>query len=238
MDKRNITYTNSKYTREEAIAEAQKHQDADDFIRGTYGNKKPDGSWSGCSVGCMGKEGRHHAYIEFFNIDQRIAFLSDKFFENLPEDQYKTMTLDLFQSIPEKVDSTLVYYRFMHWLLVDPNEGVILHAVNKSIVQNVADLYQRAIDGDFPSSKEWRYATAAADAATYAASAAAAYAAAAAANAAAYAVSAAAAYAAADAAAYAASAAYAYARQSHFIKMRDKLFQLFRDAPIVHLEHL
>lgn len=253
------TFTNTEFTKQQAVDLAKAHQEADAFTQKTYGQyNESTGMWNGCSVGCMAKGNNHSGYESKFGIDKRIAYLSDRIFENLKQGEHKNFTLDLFESIPENIDSTKVYYQFMHWLLVDSEFGVIQFSKNKSVVENVANLYQRAIVGDYPTRDDWSKARKKAYAETYAAYAAKAYAAAGyaaadyadAADAAGYAAAdataaaadydaadyddyAAAAYAAGYAAAdaaYAAAAAYVYDRTKHYRIMRDKLIQLFRDA--------
>ena len=63
--------------------------------------------------------------------------------------------------------------KFLHWLLVDEEHGVIKFAENKKVIQDVADLYLRKINGEQVTKEEWQKADAtAADAAAAAAAAA------------------------------------------------------------------
>ena len=235
-------FINSKYTKAEAVALAKLHREQDSYIKGTYGQNTPNG-WKGCSVGCMAK-GKHSDYPELFGIDTRIAYLSDKFFENLPAPEYKDWTVKLFESVKEGVDTTKVWYRFNHWLLLDEEHGVIRFNKDPSI-STIGNLLLKVAEGENVTIDQWlsarknAYTAAAAAYAAYAAAYAAAYDAAAYAaaayDAAAYAAAAAdTAYAAAAAAAYAAAyaadtaAAYAadtaaYARIKHYQVMVDKL---------------
>jgi len=95
-----------------------------------------------------------------------------------------------------------VRHQFMHWMLVDPADGVIRFAGDgeRAVIEAVASLHLRASNGEKVPRKEW------AAAASAVAAAAASYA-----YAASYASAAADANAYADAAAYAAYAAYAAA---------------------------
>lgn len=52
-------------------------------------------------------------------------------------------------------DVSLVVSKFMHWLLVDAEHGVIKFSKNKPILQVVADLYKRKIDGENVGINEW-----------------------------------------------------------------------------------
>jgi hypothetical protein len=231
-----LAFQNTTHTKESAVALAKLHRTQDDYIRGTYGKKTKDGGWKGCSVGCMAK-GNHKDYPELFGIDARIAYLSDEFFEKI--EAYKDWTVDLFESVKDGSDTTIAYYKFMRWMIMDEEYGLVKISKHQSIV-DVGYLYLRASKGEVITAKEWRQAANAANAAAnaayataYAANAAnaAAYAAYAAnaANAAANAANAAnaaanAAYAAYAAnAAYAAYAAYADMRKKHYEIMTKKL---------------
>jgi hypothetical protein len=132
-------------------------------------------------------------------------------------------------AIPVGADLSLVTTRFLHWLLVDPVDGVVRFAEGggKVAIEQVAGLLLRQIEGGTVKVVEWHDAADAAEAAAnaaYAADAADAYAAEAAAyaaEAAAYAARAAA-YA-THAAAYAARAA-AYATHAAAYAARDAAY--------------
>jgi hypothetical protein len=197
-----LAFTNTTHTKESAVALATWHFEQDNYLRQTYGKSTPEG-WKACSVGCMSKGENHKDYPMLFGIDTRIAYLSDRFFENLED--YKTWTVRLFSSIKEGSDTTNAYHRFMHWMLMDSEHGVVRINDTKEI-RTVGKLFERAAAGDVPTVTEWREAAYAANNAAYAA---------------AYAANNAA-YAAADAANAAANAAYA-TNKEHYKIMADKL---------------
>lgn len=60
--------------------------------------------------------------------------------------------------------SPLATHRFMHWLLADPEHGVIRFATDaeRPAIEAVAALHVRAINGDVVLDKEWAAARAAA----------------------------------------------------------------------------
>ena len=126
--------------------------------------------------------------------------------------------------------------KFLHWLLVDPNDGVIKFAKNDNVrkaIQAVADLFEKEMAGKLVTPEQWEVVRLAAAASAASASSAAAFAASAAsasASSAAASASSAAAYAYADAAAaYAAAAA---ARKKAFIRQAEKLLELMAAAPV------
>ena len=124
------------------------------------------------------------------------------------------------EAAPVGADLSKVGDKFLHWLLIDPQDGVIKYAKTdrtKKAIQDVADLYVKKIAGEVVEADEWKKARTAADAADAAYAAYAAYAADAAS---AYAADAASAYAADAASAYAADAASAYAADAAYAAER------------------
>jgi hypothetical protein len=106
-----LAFTNCEHTKKSAIALAQYHFDADAYIKGSYGEGEGT-DFRGCSVGCMAS-GNHKDYVRLFNIDPRIAYVSDVIFEGLPNGEHKDWTLQLFKAIPEGADTIKIYAQFM-----------------------------------------------------------------------------------------------------------------------------
>jgi hypothetical protein len=146
-----LAFQNTTHTKESAVALAKLHREQDDYTRGTYGEKTKDGGWKGCSVGCMAK-GKHEDYPELFGIDVRIAHISDVIFEHVED--YKNWTVDLFESVKDGSDTTIAYYKFMHWLLSDLNSKVIDLKTNEEVA-TVANLFLRASEGETTTKSDW-----------------------------------------------------------------------------------
>ena len=220
-----LAYTNTIHTKESAVALAQKHQDMDNFIQGSYllDNGK------GCSVGCMVGKYReehglnwHESTEPLFGIPRMLSRIQDRIFEGLPLEDAKKWTVRFISAVPEGKDLSNVIPKLMYWLMTDP-EGIRKHARPDGLngIELVASLYKRKLDGDTIADQEWldarkvcraAYAAADADSAAYAA----AYAAYAAAD--------------ADSAAYAAAyAAYAAARKQFYIRIADKLINILEN---------
>jgi len=209
------------------LQRVQEHRKADELVQG-YGYWQ-DGK--GCAVGCTIHSGDHKAYETELGIPRRIAYLEDRLFEALPQKNAREWPEKFLAAIPVGADLSGVVDQFLHWLLVDPLDGVIRFAKTdrtKKAVQDVADLYAKKIAGETVTREQWELVrkaaaadAAAADAAAYAAAAAAAYAAAAAA----------AAY--ADAAADA--DADADARTKARVRQSEKLLELLAAAPVIEV---
>ena len=241
-----LAYHSDENLKKSVLSQMAAHRKADTLIQ-RYGYWK-DGK--GCAVGCLIHSNNHAEYETRFGIPIYLARLEDGIFERLPVKEAKEWPERFLNAITVGVDLSMVFYKFMHWILVDAQDGVLQYAnterTKKSIIK-IASLYKQYIDGeislaDFRAAAAAAYAAAAAAAdaaAAYAAAAAAADAAYAAATAAAAAYAAdaaayAAAYAAAAAAAAAADAAAAYAwkakKQVITIKQADKLIELIKAA--------
>jgi hypothetical protein len=237
-----IAFHGDPKIKDEYLARVRQHRAADELVKGQYWE-----NGKGCAVGCTIHSSEHENYETELGIPQALARLEDSIFEGLPNERAMSWPEQFLAAIQVGADLTMVSSRFLRWLLVDPRSGVVRFASarGKAAIEQVAELFQRQIEGGTVVAAEWHDAADAAHAAADAAeadaydseaAADAAYAGYAAANAAyadAYAAADAAhaAEAAADAAyaaaeADAADAAYAAAR----IRQAEKLLELLRDA--------
>jgi hypothetical protein len=241
-------FNNDPVLRRDLLEEIKKHQDMDLLIQGSY---EQDGKY--CAVGCAiqslnvkrNKDYAHNDHIALakeLNIDPALFYLQDKIFENLKKEDAFKFPYQFTESIKSGADTSLVTPKFIVYLLIDEKHGVYQYAdeQGKKVITQIAELYQRKINGEYIDIGQFTDAArAAADAAADAAARAAADAARAAADAAARAAADAAAYAAyaaadaaraaADAAARAAADAAAYAAYAEtWISHRDKLLELLK----------
>jgi len=88
-------------------------------------------------------------------ISRILARIEDGIFEGLPNERAKEFPLQFLNAINVGADLSMVFPKFMHWLLVDSAHGIIKFAKNKEAIQTVADLYQRKIDGENINLNEW-----------------------------------------------------------------------------------
>src|SRR6185437_5683477 len=153
------------------LARVAAHRAADEIIHGTYWE---DGR--GCAVGCCVHTNDHSAYERELGIPRAIARLEDSLFERLTNRAALDFPGRFLDAIPVGADLSLVVPRFLHWLLVDPEEGVIRFAEGsgRNAAQDVAALLARKIAGEIVRADEWHGARSAASvadaAAVYAAS--------------------------------------------------------------------
>ena len=241
-----LAFHNDPTIKDKYVARAEWHQAMDHLQQGVY-YQNNNGQIRACAVGCTLEERYdelgHRAYETDLGIPMILARLQDRIFEGLSVKDSKSFPADFLRAIPVGKDLSLVWKKFMVWLLNDPSDGVIQYAKNektRKAISDVADLLEKSLTEKITSEQFWQVSGAADAAAAYAAAAAAADAAAADAAAAAYAAAyAAAAYAAAAdaaaaayaAAAAAAAAAYAAAaaRKNKYKVMADKLVALLAE---------
>lgn len=156
------------------LARVREHRAADQLVKGLYWR---DGK--GCAVGCTIHSDKHSDYERLLGIPEALAMLEDSIFEGLPNELAMTWPDRFLDSIQVGADLTLVASRFLHWLLVDPVDGVVKYAdvKTKPAIVAVGNLYARRLGGDEPTTGEWlaayahasAYAAKAAHAAYYAA---------------------------------------------------------------------
>jgi hypothetical protein len=229
-----LAYHGKQEIKDKYLARVRDHREADELIKGAYGEWK-NGNGKGCAVGCTIHGRNHAAYETEMGIPQAIARLEDGIFEGLPEDESQQWPERFLSAITPGADLSLVADKFLHWLLVDPVDGVVKFAKTdkqRAAISRVGELYANKLAGIKVSLSDWQEARRDAYAYAYAADAAAA----AAADAAADADADADAYAyasAADAAAYADAADAAdAARLKARIIQSNKLVELLQNAPV------
>lgn len=159
-----LAFVNGLETKEQALARAAAHREADNYVQGTFDT----GDGKGCSVGCMMQpfrdpddpdESWHRTEERAWNVPRIIARLQDRIFEGLPLAESRAWTERYIAAVPVGADLGLVAARFMHWLMTDP-EGVRRHAREDGhqAIERVAALYERLIGGDTVTDKEWEEA--------------------------------------------------------------------------------
>ncbi len=156
--------------KEKYLARVKAHRKADQIVQGHYWDRE-----RGCAVGCTIHGSNHEAYETKLGIPIQLAYLQDMIFEELPNKEAKDFPVDFLESIPVGEDLKPVLHRFLYWLLVDPEDGVIQYAQDeeeeqvKEAILSVADLYSRVMKGQEVTNEQWSAARGAAWAAREAA---------------------------------------------------------------------
>ena|SRR5688572_6476793 len=95
------------------------------------------------------------------NTPKLIAFHGDPQIKELPHGKAQLWPEQFLDAITPGADLSLVGSQFLHWLLVDPVDGMSRFAKrpeSKKAIETVGVLYARRVAGDEPSNSEWRAA--------------------------------------------------------------------------------
>ena len=159
-----LAFHNKEEIKEEYLARVGAHQKADEIIKGKYWE-----NGHGCAVGCTIHSSSHGSYEIELGIPRGIAHLEDGIFEGLPSNEAKLFPAKFLNAIKVGADLSQVADKFLHWLLVDAEDGIIKYAKTdeqKKAIQDIGDMYARKISGELVSADVWRGLR---DAAAYAA---------------------------------------------------------------------
>lgn len=149
-----LSHHGSEEVKNKYLDRLKAHYAADEIIKGRYWE-----NGKGCAVGCTIHSGKHADYETELGIPRFLARLEDGIFEGLPNSEAKEFPIKFLSAIPVGVDLSLVFYRFMHWLLADPTDGVIKFAKTdrqKNAISGVSNLFERKINGEYITAKDWR----------------------------------------------------------------------------------
>jgi hypothetical protein len=129
--------------RDAVVERVREHQRLDQIAQQVYW----DGS-KGCAIGCVLHSGEHMAFEQQLGLPVFLAYLDEHIFEKLPLEEAKGWPLRFIEAVPVGVDLELVFPRFMHWLLSDP-DGVRQYADARTvpIMDTIVAMYARRIEG-------------------------------------------------------------------------------------------
>lgn len=144
-------FHNSLPIRQFYVERVLAHQFAQEIIQGT--------SWKTTAAGAVGStlhSNQHSQYEEVLGIPRQLAYLEDRIFEGLPIQEAQVFPFAFLTNIHPGADLSLVLARFVLWLLIDPEHGVVrLAGKHGQVISDVAALYQRIIDGEAVAKPEW-----------------------------------------------------------------------------------
>jgi hypothetical protein len=234
-----IAFHGKQKVKEFYLERLRAHRSADQLRQHfEYWNKdRENGLFRGCALGCTLHSGDYAAYEAELGIPSVLALLEDGIFESLPPSRAMAWPEEFLSAVRPGADLKAVWPQFAHWILVDPEYGLMQFAKTdrtKESIQRVSRLYKRWIDDEKIGGNEFTaaYAFAFAAASVSVFGTGDAYA--------------------ARATTYAAAAAYAYANAAGAANVAcdatvepgkwrmaqaDKLLALMSAAPVVEVEH-
>src|SRR5574338_1096580 len=159
-----LSYHNNPELKQLIVDEMKLHQQRDQFIKGAY-KKEEDGQFKGCAVGCaihsfntkLGKDylyEDHKAFEEAIGVPEWLAYLQDRFFEYLPNEESAQFAVDFLDAIPVGVDLNIVKHKFCAFLMKENIERVLnlpnlAEELRKQVIdaiQQILELHQQAIN--------------------------------------------------------------------------------------------
>ena len=152
--------------KEEYLNRIRLHRAADQIIHGSYWE-----NGKGCAVGCTIHGSQHDRYEIELGIPKNLAYLEDSIFEGLSNGAALDFPEQFLSAIKVGADLSMVYYKFMVWMLIDPLQGVLRFADESGsiAIKRVAELHQLEINRAAAGAAAWAAAGDAAGAAARAA---------------------------------------------------------------------
>jgi len=98
----------------------------------------------------------HANFEQLFDIPEQLAYLEDRLFGCLERRDADAWPERFIEAVQIGSDLSGVWDRFCLWVLTDRDFGVLQFAGDAdATLQTVSGLYQRAVDGNEPSRREW-----------------------------------------------------------------------------------
>jgi len=138
-----ISFFGDQCLRDAVVERVREHQRLDQIAQQIYW----DGS-KGCAIGCVLHGDQHLAFEQQLGLPVFLAYIDEHIFERLPLEEARAWPLRFIEAVPVGVDLELVFPRFMHWLLSDPN-GMRQYANAEMlpIIDSLVAMYARRIEG-------------------------------------------------------------------------------------------
>ena len=138
-----ISFFGEQCLKDAVVARVKEHQRLDQIIQGTY--------WDGvrgCAIGCVLHSDDHMSYETQLGLPVFLAHMDEYIFESIPPKEAVLWPLRFIEAVPVGVDLELVFPRFMHWLLSDP-DGMRRHANARTlpVIDTLVRIYARRIEG-------------------------------------------------------------------------------------------
>lgn len=147
-------YLGDEALKAKTIAAMEDDIKAERLVQGKYWDERNNG----CFVGCVIRGNSHIKFEIQLGIPRLLAILSDRIFEGLTYENAKQFSVDFLQAIKSGSDLSSVWPKFAVFMLIDKDHGVInfvkKNSTKKSI-QDVANLYQRIINGEKIDANVW-----------------------------------------------------------------------------------
>jgi len=129
-----LTFFNDPQLKAALLARLEGHRLADEIVQREYWDYS-----KGCFIGCAIHGDDVLKFEREFGLSVYVARLGEYFFEALPLEKAKTLPVEIIESVPVGVDSSLVWPHFWHWLVTDTQHGLL----RLPLKSNIVDLLKR-----------------------------------------------------------------------------------------------
>jgi len=129
-----LTFFNDPQLKAALLARLEGHRLADEIVQREYWDYS-----KGCFIGCAIHGDDVLKFEREFGLSVYVARLGEYFFEALPLEKAKTLPVEIIESVPVGVDSSVVWPRFWHWQVTDPKHGLL----RLPLKSNIVDLLKR-----------------------------------------------------------------------------------------------
>ena len=129
-----LTFFNDPQLKAALLARLEGHRLADEIVQREYWDYS-----KGCFIGCAIHGDDVLKFEREFGLSVYVARLGEYFFEALPLEKAKTLPVEIIESVPVGVDSSLVWSHFWHWLVTDTKHGLL----RLPLKSNIVDLLKR-----------------------------------------------------------------------------------------------
>ena len=208
-----LAFHNDPKIKEKYLKRVRAHAKADKIVKGQYWE---DGK--GCAVGCtiLGKD--HYKYEKELGIPVSIAYLEDKIFEGLPNEEAMTFPVRFLEAIPVGANLEHVAAMMQIFSLRDCRENAF--GDGKKVIDLVIEALEGQVKGVETSKERWAELESAAWSAAWSA------------ESAAWSAARSAAWSAESAAKSAAWSAAKSAESAAYVRLSEELLRLLSEAPV------
>ena len=148
-------FHNDPLIKEKYLNRVKKHREMDDFRRGFYW----DNYGRGCAVGCtIERAGNVHETFQYeLGIPLPLVYMEDVLFENMTYEDALDFPVKFLECINVGANLDAVDDKIIHWLLTDPEYGIIPQALGKvkEILEEIVPLVRREAEGEKAPIGEW-----------------------------------------------------------------------------------
>jgi hypothetical protein len=148
-----LAFHDNPETKTKYLARVKRHREAGDMTQEYWWDRE---TRSGCAVGCTIHGSDPEVYEKELGIPAALCWLESALHVRMREDRAEGWAEEFLAAITPGTELSLVFAHFMYWLLTTPS-GPRFHCSpdDRHVLDVVASLYVRRINGDDPVTATW-----------------------------------------------------------------------------------